>query len=99
MPVNTDDGAHEARNETEIVGHEDDREMPVEFLQQLEEVLLHLLVEHSCGFVQEQEFGFGDESAGEQDPLSLSTREVRKWSCSEVLEVHLGKGAGRGFTV
>ena len=76
MPVNTDHGPNEACNETEIVGHQDDREVTVELLQQLEEVLLHLLIEAGGGFVQEQELRVGYEGAGEQDALPLSTREV-----------------------
>ena len=73
MPVNTDHGPNKACNETEIVGHQDDRDLAVELLQQLEEVLLHLLVESGGRLVQEQKFGVRDESASKQDALSLPT--------------------------
>ena len=73
MTMDADHGTNEARHEAEIVGHEDDRDLTVELLQQLEEVLLHLLVESGGRLVQEQEFGVGDEGASEQDALSLPT--------------------------
>jgi hypothetical protein len=73
VPVDADYRPYEACHKTKIVGHEDYGDVLVELLQQLEEILLHLLIETGGGLVQKQQIGVSDEGAGEQDALSLPT--------------------------
>ena len=94
-PMNADHCAHEAGDEAEIVGDEDDSEMAVEFAQEIEEILFHLLIEVCSRLIKEQEFGFGDKRAREKNALMVNSLQ----RCSStVVQNSLREGFGLTVT-
>lgn len=74
--VEAEDALDAAGDGEDIVGDEHDGHAFLELTEGLVEGGLVALVDIGGGFVEEEEFGFGDEGAGDEDALALAAGEV-----------------------
>ena len=66
-----------AGNGVEVVGGQEDRHtLPVQLVQEVQNVMLSFQVHAGSGFIEQQELGSGDQSPGQEDTLLLSAREL-----------------------
>src|SRR5262252_5588506 len=64
-------------NSIEVVrGQEDRHALSVEFVQEVQNIMLRLQIHASSGFIEQQELRFSHQGSGEEDTLLLSAREL-----------------------
>ena len=90
--VEAEDALDFAGDGEDIVGDEHDGHALAEFSEGFVEGGLDALVDIGGGFVEEEELGFGDEGAGDEDALALAAGEVGEGFVGDVFEADFAEG-------
>jgi hypothetical protein len=69
-----------------------DARLDAQCVHEIEDLLLVAEVEGSCGLVEEQHPRLLGDSAGQDDPLEFTTRQVGCMTCGQVQQVESGQG-------
>lgn len=93
--VDAGDGLDLLQHGADVVAHEDDGAILVDFCQQLVEAGFETLVDVGAGFVQDHYFGVGDDGASQEGALQLSAAEGADGALLHAFQSHAGyHGAG-----
>ena len=71
----------------EVVGNHNDGEAFIELLESFIELLFRTVVEVIGWFIKDKELFTGDDGAGEENFLTLTTREITKTFIAKILNV------------
>jgi hypothetical protein len=97
--IDAEDALAEVIDDAEVVGDGEDGELGFEGFDGFEEPGFDGEVDIGGGFVEEEDLGFANEGAGDEDALALAAGEFGEGVLGVVDEVHAFEGMVGGFLV